>query len=106
MAQGDNYLILSTTNDSLSCECQDLEWVVDTGASYHASPQRESFSTYRSGQFGIARMGNKGTADSVGIGDVKIKTNLSYEMMLKDVRQIADLILNLLSFERLDNEGF
>ena len=103
---GGDYLILSTTDDALSCECQDLEWVVDMGASYHASPHRGSFCTYRNGQFGIIRMGNKGTTDSVGIGDVKIKTNLGYKMMLKDVRHVAYLRLNLLSVGRLDNEGF
>ena len=104
--QGGDYLILSTTDSIFSCECQDSEWVADTGASYHASPWRESFCTYRSGQFGVVRMGNQGTTDIVWIGDVKIKTNLGYEMMLKDVRHVADLRLNLLSVGWLDDEGF
>ena len=49
MAEGGDYLILSAIDDVFSCECQDLEWVADTGASYHASSWRESFCTYRSG---------------------------------------------------------
>ena len=44
--------------------------------------------------------------DIEGIGDVKIKTNLGYEMMLKDMRHVADLRLNLLSIEWLGDEGF
>ena len=51
-------------------------------------------------------MGNKGTSNIVGIGDGKIKTILGYELFLKDVRHIVDLQLNLLSIERLDDEGF
>ena len=80
--------------------------MADTSASYHASPWRESFCTYQSGQFGIVKMGKNGTTDIMRIGDVKIKTKLGYEMMLKDVRHIAHLRLNLLSVERLDDEGF
>ena len=104
--QDGDFLILSTNEDVLSCECQDSEWVADTGASLHATPRRESFCTYRSGQFGVVRMGNKGISNIVGIGDVKIKTNLGYELLLKDVRHVADLRLNLLSIGRLDDEGF
>ena len=51
-------------------------------------------------------MGNVGVAHIVGVGDVKIKTNLSYEMMLKDMRHLADLRLNFLLVGSLDDEGF
>ena len=36
-------------------------------------------------------MGNKGTINIIGISDVKIKTNLGYKMMLRDMRQVVDL---------------
>ena len=39
--QGGDYLILSPSDDIFSCVCQDLEWVIDTGASYCATPWRE-----------------------------------------------------------------
>ena len=79
--------------------------MVDSGAYYHASPRRESFCIYQSGQFGVFKMGNKGTIEIVGTDNVKIKTNLGYEMILKDVRHIANLRLNLLLVRRLDDEG-
>ena len=56
--------------------CYDSKWVVDSGAYYHASPRRESFCIYQSGQFGVFKMGKKGTIEIVGIDNVKIKTNL------------------------------
>ena len=97
---------MSTSEDVLSCEYQNSEWMADTGASLDATPRRESFCTYRRGQFGVVRMGNKGTSNIGGIGDVKIKTNLGYELLFKDVRHVEDLWLNLLSIGRLDDEGF
>ena len=51
-------------------------------------------------------MGNKGTLNIVGIDDVKIMTNLGYKFVLKDIRHVANLMLNLISVRRLDDEGF
>ena len=33
-----DFLIFSTNENVLSCECQDLEWVADTDASFQATP--------------------------------------------------------------------
>ncbi|XP_065031809.1 flavonoid 3',5'-hydroxylase 1-like isoform X3 [Musa acuminata AAA Group] len=84
----------------------DLEWVIDTGASYHATPRREFFATYRSGNFGVVKMGNYGTADIIGMGDIHLKTNLGCKLVLKDVRHVVDLRLNLISVGRLDDEDY
>ena len=104
--QGGDYLILSPSDDIFSCVCQDLEWVIDTGASYHATPRREFFATYRSGNFGVVKMGNYGTADIIGMGDIHLKTNLGCKLVLKDVRHVVDLRLNLFSVGRLDDEDY
>ena len=104
--QGGDYLILSPSDDIFSCVCQDLEWVIDTGASYHATPRREFFATYRFGNFGVVKMGNYGTADIIGMGDIHLKTNLGCKLVLKDVRHVVDLRLNLISVGRLDDEEY
>ncbi|URE13498.1 Retrotransposon protein [Musa troglodytarum] len=70
---------------------QDFEWIIDTGASYHATPWREFFTTYRSENFGIVKMDNHGTTDINGIGDIHIKTNLGCKLVLKDVRKMHAL---------------
>ena len=99
-------MILSPSDDIFSCVCQDLEWVIDTGASYHATPRREFFATYRSGNFGVVKMGNYGTADIIGMGDIHLKTNLGCKLVLKDVRHVVDLRLNLISVGTLDDEEY
>ncbi|KAJ8466528.1 hypothetical protein OPV22_029080 [Ensete ventricosum] len=104
--QGSDYLILSTSDDIFSYVCQDLKWIIDTGASYHATPRREFFATYRSGNFGVVKMGNYDTANIIGMGDIHIKTNLGCKLVLKDVRHVVDLRLNLISVGRLDDEDF
>ena len=85
---------------------QMIEWVVDTAASYHATPNRELFSTYKTGDFGYVKMGNTASSNIAGIGDICIQTNVGYQLMLKDVRHVPDLRLNLMSGIALDKEGF
>ena len=49
-----------------------IEWVVDTAASYHATPNKEFFMTYKAGDFGCVKMGNTASYNIVGIGDICI----------------------------------
>ncbi|KAL4346422.1 hypothetical protein GQ457_17G024800 [Hibiscus cannabinus] len=85
---------------------EDTEWVVDTAASYHVTPYKEYFTTYKSGDFGAVKMGNSSSAGIVGIGDVQIKTSSGSTITLKDVRHVPDLRLNLLSGIALDKQGY
>lgn len=38
--------------DDLSLACQDSQWVIDYGGSYHVTSHRDAFSTYSDGEFG------------------------------------------------------
>lgn len=51
-------------------------------------------------------MKNSGVSKIEGKGDVPVVTNMGYKLMLKGVRRILDLRLNLLSTGVLDDEGF
>ena len=62
-----------------------VEWVVDSIASYHATPNKEFFNVYKAGDFGKVKMGNSSNADIVGVGDVCIQTNIDCTLTLKDV---------------------
>ena len=101
--QGSDYLILSHI---FSYVCQDLEWVINTCASYHTTPRMNFFATYRSGNFGVVKMSNYSKANIIGMGDIYIKTNLGYKLVLKDMRHMVDLRLNLISVRRLDDEDY
>uniref|UniRef100_A0A2N9J1S8 Integrase catalytic domain-containing protein n=1 Tax=Fagus sylvatica TaxID=28930 RepID=A0A2N9J1S8_FAGSY len=81
------------------------EWVIDSAASYHVTPRREFFTSYKAGNLGRVKMGNKSYADIVGIGDICVETNTGYTLKLKDVRRIPDMRLNLISISVLDKEA-
>lgn len=85
---------------------EENEWVVDTAASYHATSRKDFFTTYKAGDFGVVKMGNTSSCEIVGIGDIKIQTNIGSTMILKDVRHVPDLRLNLISGIALDKQGY
>ena len=85
---------------------QDVECVVDSEASYHCIPKREYFSTYKVGDFGMVKMGNKSISHIAGIGDICTQTSMGCTLTLKDVRHIPNLLLNLISVHMLDKDGY
>ncbi|KAJ8486187.1 hypothetical protein OPV22_018672 [Ensete ventricosum] len=99
-----DFLVFRYIGDS--CFKVDLEWIIDTCASYHATPRREFFATYRSENFGVVKMGNYDTTNIIGMRDIHIKTNIGCKLVLKDVRHVIDLRLNLISVVKLDDEDF
>ena len=80
--------------------------MVDSGASYHLTPDRKCFSSYRAGDHGVVKMGNEGACRIVGIGDVCLTTSTGHKLLLKDVRHVSEVCLNLISAGRLDDEGY
>ena len=48
------------------------------------------------------KMGNSSCSKIVGIGDVCIKTNVGSTMMLKDVRHVPNLWMNVFSILTMD----
>ena len=75
-------------------------------ASYHCIPKREYFLTYKVGDYGTVKMGNKGVSLIIEIGDICIQTNMRCSLALKDVRHILALLLNLISVHMLDKDGY
>lgn len=86
--------------------CQDLCWVVDLVASFHVTTQWDFFTSYTSGDFGYVRMGNNVKCKIVGMGDVSLETGIGCQLLLKNVRHILDICLNVISMGRLDDEGY
>ncbi|KAK4485212.1 hypothetical protein RD792_007839 [Penstemon davidsonii] len=92
-----NVASTSTQDDVLisSLESKEESWVLDSGASFHATSQKRLFGEYVSGNLGKVYLGDDQPCDIVGKGTVKIKLNGS-EWKLKDVRHIPDLRKNLI----------
>lgn len=51
-------------------------------------------------------MKNNGTSKIIGQGDVHVVTNTSYKLRFKNVRNISDLRMNLLSKGVLDGDSY
>lgn len=64
------------------------------------------FTTYKVDYFGVMKMGNSNYSRIVGISDVWIKTNVGCTMILKDVRYVQDLRMNVLSTLAMDRAGY
>ncbi|KAA8532769.1 hypothetical protein F0562_032802 [Nyssa sinensis] len=104
--EGDEVVVLSCGEEECLHVGNEIEWVVDTGASYHATYNKEFFTSYKAGDFGTVKMGNTSHSKIVGIGDVCIRTSVGCMMTLRDVRHVPDLRLNLISGIALDREGY
>ena len=66
----------------------------------------EFFSTYTIGDYDNVRMGNDGISKIVGIRNVVLQTNTGCRLILRDVRHVPEIRLNLISAGKLDDEGY
>ena len=90
---------------SVSTGCSDDAWVLDSACSYHMTPRRDWFTTYRSIS-GEVLMGNNMICKVLGIGIVRIKMYDGVVRILSNVRHVPDLRKNLLSLGIFDSQGY
>ena len=74
VSNSDEVLVL--LDECLHVNEQEVEWIIDTIASYHATPHFELFFYYRVGDFGTIKMGNSSHSKIVGMCDVCFETNM------------------------------
>ena len=92
--------------DALICcvESSVESWVMDSGASFHASFLRRVMKNFRHYRGKVRLVDNK-VLDITGIGDVVLTTSLGAKWTLKNVRYIPTLKRMLISVGQLDDEG-
>jgi hypothetical protein len=81
-------------------------WVVDSGASFHATPHRKHFIDYVQGDFGKVRLGDDAPCKIVGMGKVQIKKKNGNQWLLKEVRHVPDIRKSIISTGKLESEGY
>ncbi|GKV04185.1 hypothetical protein SLEP1_g16379 [Rubroshorea leprosula] len=67
---GGDVTLLCDRGECCHLENSDAEWIIDSDASYHCVPKREYFSTYKAGDFGTIKMGNKSVSHIMGVGQL------------------------------------
>ena len=85
---------------------EEMIWTPDSGATIHATSHREYFTNYTAGDFGVVKMGNNDRAAIIGKGDVHLETANGTKLVLKSVRHVETLRLNIFSVGLLDADGY
>jgi hypothetical protein len=84
----------------------DMTWILDSGATIHATSWRELFTNYTAGDFGVVKMGNNDKAQIIGRGDVHLETKNGMTLVLKLVMHVEAFRLNIISVRLLDKDGY
>ena len=71
------------------------EWILDSGCTYHMSPNKSWFMDYSEINGGSVMMGNDHKCQVVGIGNIAIRNSDGTIKVLNKVRHIPDLKRNL-----------
>jgi hypothetical protein len=97
----DEALIMCCDSKDESC------WIVDSGASFHATSNRDCFLNYEKGKFGKVYLGDDEPCDIIGQGDVQLRMANGTVLKLQRVRHVPKLARNLISVSQLtDDAGF
>ena len=94
--------------DVLGCSIESNvdSWVMDSGASFHATHCSETMKNLKFGDFGKVRLANNDVLEVTGMGDVDLITSAGTPWTLKDVRVIPSLKKRLISVGQLDDHGY
>lgn len=80
--------------------------MVDITTTYQATPIRDLFCKYKAGDFSTVQMSNSSYSNIVGIRDISVNTKVGFTLVLKDVRHVPDLRLNLIYEIALDRDAY
>ncbi|KAK1427362.1 hypothetical protein QVD17_16045 [Tagetes erecta] len=75
----------------LNGESNVVSWVMDFGASFHATHSSDGMQNVKKSDFGKARLGNGEILDVTDMGDVDLDTNLGTTWTLSNIRIIPKL---------------
>ncbi|GKV23084.1 hypothetical protein SLEP1_g32861 [Rubroshorea leprosula] len=103
---GSDVTLLCDCGECCHAENTDAKWIIDFDAFYHCVPKREYFSTYKAGDCGTIKMGNKSVSHIMRVGDICVQTNVRCTLTLKNGRHIPDMHMNLLFAKALDEKGY
>ena len=85
-------------------EKSDGEWIMDSGCSFHMTPNKSWFEKFIELQGGSMLLGNNKPCKIQGIGSIRLKLHDWIEKIIQDVRFVLDLKRNLISLGELDRK--
>jgi len=81
-------------------------WVVDSGASFHITYKRDLFTSYTPGDFGCVKIAHGGVARCIGVRQVCLEMSNGSRLVLKHVKHVPNVRLNLLFVGKLCDENY
>jgi hypothetical protein len=99
-ADGDMLSIASTSEHLVD------SWILDSACSFHVTPNKDWFDTYRPVNSGIVTMGNSAHCKITGIGNIRIKMFNGVVRTLCNVRHVQEVEKNLISLGTLDSNSY
>ena len=91
---------------SINLTSHTSNWVINLGASFHVTAHRDYFTSSTNGDSGHVWMGNKGASKIVVMEDICFKISVGCKLLLKDVRHVLNIHLNLISTGKLDDDSY
>ena len=88
-----------------SCKFSNDEWILDSGCSFHMTPNKFFFCSFKDQDSGSVLLGDNKACKIAGIGSVLIKMHDGSERVISDVRYVPNLKRNLLSIGALTLKG-
>ena len=79
---------------------------MDSTCSYHMTPNKDRFDTYRLVNYGSILMGNDASCKVVGMRNIRVKMFDGVIRTFCDVRRVLDLRKNMISLGTLDSNNF
>ncbi|KAG8472856.1 hypothetical protein CXB51_034830 [Gossypium anomalum] len=76
-------LLVASVNNSKVSE----EWILDSGCTFHMSPNRDWFTTYKTVSEGVVLLGNNASCKITGVGTIKVKMFDGVVRTLSDVQR-------------------
>ncbi|GKA82111.1 retrovirus-related pol polyprotein from transposon TNT 1-94 [Tanacetum coccineum] len=83
-----------------------LEWIMDSGGSFHMTPRRDFLFDFKEFNGGTVLLGDNRACAIMGIGKVRVQMKDGSSFVLENVRYIPELKRNLISLGTLDREGY
>jgi len=81
-------------------------WVIDSNASFHITFRGDLITSYTPGDFGSVKMAHEGVARCIGVGQVFLDMSNGSRLILKHVKNVSDIRLNLLSVGKSCDENY
>lgn len=81
------------------------QWVLDSGCTFHITPDKEALFDFEESEGGKVLMENNTYSEVKGIGKLKIVNPDNSEVILTNVRYLPTMGRNLISFGQLEKSG-